>query len=290
MSDVQKIYELIRRSEMNDWVGGSDPEAVGNACRSILDRYLTINANSRLLDFGCGIGRVLLSVLNHMPSVGRVTGFDIMPQVIRFCDANIATAFPQSSFDLIQGSNDHYDQFVLAAGAAVAKTREQVEREYNSSFSGAYAFSVFTHVEMGDFRSLLKLVKGLLEPGGEFLFTSFLLTSDSRQAIEQRSGLFPFGETAFEADGKVFIGNVHDRLGFIAFDMALVQQMVFDAGLVITHVEHGSWTGSGFSPSLQDVIVCRRPSARTGETRHVPTVARPVRTAAAYPFPRAASR
>jgi len=280
MSDVQKIYELIRQSEMNDWVGGSDPEAVGNACRSILDRYLTINSNSRLLDFGCGIGRVLLSVINHTPSVGRITGFDIMPQVIRFCEANISTAFPQSSFDLIQGSNDHYDQFVSAAGASVAKAHEQLQREYNSSFTGAYAFSVFTHVEMSDFRSLLKLVAGLLEPGGEFLFTSFLLTPYSRQSIEQNSGLFPFGETAFEADGKVFIGSVPDRLGFIAFDMALVEQMVFEAGLVITHVEHGAWTGSGFSPSLQDVIVCRRPRERTGETKHVPTVARPARTAA----------
>ena len=281
MADIQKVYQLIRQSEMNDWVGGSDPEAVGNACRGILDRYLTINAGSRLLDFGCGIGRVLLSVLNHTPTVGRVTGFDIMPQVINFCDEHIASAFPQTSFEVIQGSNDHYDQFVSAAGVTVAKNREQLQSTYGSTFTGAYAFSVFTHVEMSDFRSLLELVGGLLEPGGEFLFTSFLLTPYSRQAIEQRSGLFPFGETAFEGNGSVFIGNVSDRLGFIAFDMALVEQVVFDAGLVITHVEHGAWTGSGFSPSLQDVIVCRKPRERTGETQHVPTVARPARTAAA---------
>lgn len=281
MSDVQKIYDLIRQSEMNDWVGGSDPEAVGNACRGILARYITMDANSHLLDFGCGIGRVLLSVLNHTPSIGHVTGFDIMPQVISFCDTHIATTFAQTSFELIQGSNDHYDQFVAAAGAMGAKSPARLQTEFASTFSGAYAFSVFTHVEMADFRSLLKLVGELLQPGGEFLFTSFLLTPYSRQAIEQRSGLFPFGETAFEAEGSVFIGNVPDRLGFIAFDMALVEQMVFDAGLVITHVEHGAWTGSGFSPSLQDVIVCRRPRERTGEPKHVPTVARPPRTPSA---------
>ena len=277
MPNTHDIYELIRQSEMNDWVGGSDPETVGNACRSILSRYITIDANSRLLDFGCGIGRVLLSVLQHTPAVGKITGFDIMPQVIRFCDTHIASAFPQTSFELIQGSNDHYDQFVSAGGAAIAKGPSNLLADYGSSFTGAYAFSVFTHVEMADFRSLLVLVVSILQPGGEFLFTSFLLTPYSRQAIEQRTGLFPFGETAFEADGRVFIGNVPDRLGFIAFDMALVEQMVFDAGLVITHVEHGAWTGSGFSPSLQDVIVCRRPRERTGETKHVPTVVRPPR-------------
>lgn len=212
MSDVQRIYNLIRQSEMNDWVGGSDPEAVGNACYSILERYITIDADSRLLDFGCGIGRVTLSVLNHTPTVGHITGFDIMPQVISFCDANIATAFPRTSFEFIQGSNDHYDQFVAAAGATGAKNPVQLKTEFASTFSGAYAFSVFTHVEKADFQLLLKLVGGLLKPGGEFLFTSFLLTPYSRQAIEQKLGLFPFGETAFEAEGSVFIGNVSDRL------------------------------------------------------------------------------
>jgi hypothetical protein len=59
--------------------------------------------------------------------------------------------------------------------------------------------------------------------------------------------------------------------------LALVEKMVFDAGLVITHLEHGAWTGSGFSSSLQDVIVCRKPNIKTGSVQHVPTVARPPR-------------
>lgn len=279
MSDVSRIYDLIKQSEMNDWVGGSDPELVGNACYGILNRYISMNESSRLLDFGCGIGRVLLSVLKHRASVTQITGFDIMPQVVKFCEANIAPAFPNSSFELIGGSNDHYDQFINAAGSNVAINNEQVVHKYAGKFSGAYAFSVFTHVEMDDFRSLLKLLVRLLEPGGELLFTAFLLTPFSRRAIDQRVCLFPFGDTAYEADGMVFTGNITDRLGFIAFDLALVEQMVFEAGLVITHVEHGAWPGSGFSSSLQDVIVCRRPYESTGAIQHVPTVARPPRAA-----------
>ena len=271
------IFELMRQSEMNDWVGGSDPEAVGDACQRILQRYIAIGPQSRLLDFGCGVGRVLLSVLKHQPAVGAITGFDIMPPVVRFCESHIASAFPRASFQLIQGSNDHYDQFIAAGDALVAKTREQVLAGYGSAFSGAYAFSVFTHVELADFRSLLALLFELLEPGGELLFTSFLLTPYSRRAITERTALFPFGETAWEQDGAIFIGNRSDRLGFIAFDLALVEQMVFDAGLVITHVEHGSWTGANFSASLQDVIVCRRPRVRTGPVQHVPIVPRAAR-------------
>lgn len=281
MTDVSSIYDLIRKSEMNDWVGGSDPEAVGDACYGILKRYVTMNASSRLLDFGCGIGRVLLSVLKHQPGIGHVTGLDIMPQVIRFCDEQIATVLPRTSFELMQGSNDHYDEFIKAAGAASPRSQAEILKAYGSHFTAAYAFSVFTHLEKADFKSLLGFLAQVLEPGGELLFTGFLLTPYSRRAIEQRDTLFPFGETAYEEDGQIFVGNVSDRLGFIAFDLALVEQMVFDAGLVITQVEHGSWTGAGFSSSLQDVIVCRRPRVRVGDVQHVPTIARPARASAA---------
>jgi SAM-dependent methyltransferase len=277
MTTIAGIYSLIKQTEMNDWVGGSDPEAVGDACFGILDRYIAVNKDSKLLDFGCGIGRVLLSALKHRPNLGHVTGFDIMPQVIDFCNSAIRPSFANTSFQLIGGSNDHYDQFIRAAGSNAALSNDRVVSQYANTFTGAYAFSVFTHVELVDFRGLLQLLEQLLLPGGELLITAFLLTPYSRESINKRLSLFPFDKDAYEQDEQVFIGNTNDRLGFIAFDLTLVEKMVFDAGLVITHIEHGAWTGSGFSSSLQDVIVCRKPNLKTGAVQHVPTVARPPR-------------
>jgi SAM-dependent methyltransferase len=275
MSSTARIFDEIRRSEMNDWVGGADPEAVGEACSAILNHYLTINANSRVLDFGCGVGRVMLSVLKHKPEVGYLTGFDIMPQVIRFCDEHIASTFPRTKFELIQGNNDHYDQFIASAGASTPKSHALLLRDYASAFTDVYAFSVFTHVEMADFLSLLRLLSNLLAPGGTLLFTAFLLTPYSRHSIQQGTTMFPLSGATTEDQGNVLIGNASDRLGFIAFDLRLVQQMVFEAGLIITHMEHGSWADAQFSASLQDVIVCRRPIKQTGPVRQVETIARP---------------
>jgi len=278
MSNTSRIFDQIRQSEMNDWVGGSDPEAVGDACRNILCRYVPINASSRLLDFGCGVGRVLLSVLKHQPEVTRIVGFDIMPQVISFCDSHIASAFPQTAFDLVHGDNDHYDRFIAAAGASVPKSHASLLSEYASAFTGIYAFSVFTHVEMADFRSLLGLLSKLLEPAGILLFTAFLLTPHSRHSIQQGATRFPLSNNAIEAQGNILIGNPADRLGFIAFDISLVEQMAFEAGLIITHIEHGSWVDGQFSDSLQDVIVCRRPVEKTVPVHLAPTVSRAPRT------------
>ena len=96
-------------------------------------------------------------------------------------------------FQLILGSNDHYDQFITAARKTVAQSRDETIASYGSYFSGACAFSVFTRAERVDFLALLKLLAALLQPGGELLFTAFLLTPYSRNAIERRASLFPFG-------------------------------------------------------------------------------------------------
>ncbi len=62
----------------------------------------------------------------------------------------------------------------------------------------------------------------------------------------------------------MFDHNQNDRLGFIAFDPERVEQMVFDAGL--DHHSRGTRIMGGgnvyFSPSMQDVIICRRPIER----------------------------
>jgi SAM-dependent methyltransferase len=236
-----------------------------------------------LLDFGCGVGRVMLSVLKYHPDISRVSGFDIMPQVIQFCDSHIASSFPTTSFELITGSNDHYNDFIAAAGTTGAKSHAQLQAQYAGAFSGIYAFSVFTHVELADFRALLKLLSNLVEPGGQVLFTAFLLTPSSRRAIRERRALFPFAEGPLDTEGDTFVGNATDRLGFIAFDQSLVAQATFDAELVIHHIEYGSWAGTIPSQNLQDVIVCGKPLANSAPVQHVPVVARDRRRAPASP-------
>ncbi len=274
--DIKSIYDQLRGTEMNDWVGGSDPEIVGDACFSLVKQYIALDQNSRVLDFGCGIGRVALALAKRAPAINGLVGFDIMPQVIDFCRTHITPAVPWASFELVAGSNDHYDEFIRAAGQVEAKTKDEIQQRYAASFTGAYAFSVFTHLEQSDFARQLAFVRDLMVPGGEFMFTCFLLTPYSRRAIAEQTATFAFDQSLirYENDGQVFIGDSADRLGFIAFDTALVEQMVLYAGLVLTKTERGAWTGSRMSASLQDIVVCRRPLQASGELQRTPTVAR----------------
>jgi tRNA1(Val) A37 N6-methylase TrmN6 len=73
----------MRQSEMNEWVGGADPELAGEVCASILLRHVPVDSNTRLLDLGAGIGRVALAVVRQRPQLKSLTGFDIIPRMVR---------------------------------------------------------------------------------------------------------------------------------------------------------------------------------------------------------------
>jgi SAM-dependent methyltransferase len=258
---ISQIFEKMRSTEMNNWVGGSDPEAVGDASAEIVRRLMPVSSESRVLDLGCGIGRGMLSLLRGgLPA--QVVGMDIMPPVISFCQENIAPHFPQVSFDLIEGSNDHYDQFI---DGAARKPLEQVKLEYKGIFNIAYAFSVFTHVDRKDFVDLLKLVETMLAPGGYFLFTCFTLNEFSRKMIDHRQTIFPLVDKVYVDGGDVLWGDKADPLAFIAFDKALIEAMAWEAGLAIMKVEYGCWMGGGIGSSLQDVVIVRKPLPMAGQ-------------------------
>jgi SAM-dependent methyltransferase len=256
MADLAPIYDLMRGSELNERVGGADPEQVGRFCHHNITLNMEIKPGDRILDFGCGIGRVLLQVANKADPSATIVGMDIMPEVIEFCRDHVTAAFPNVSFELIEGANTHYDKFI---DRPAARSKREIIDIYGASFSKAYAFSVFTHVDQPDFPTLLSFVKDLLADHAEFLFTCFILTAYSRAAIRNQTATFKFGDMAFESNEKIFVGNRRDRLAFIAYDIGFLEDMIHRAGFVIAHVHYGAWRGCGFGSSLQDVVVVRKP-------------------------------
>ncbi|MCW2366814.1 SAM-dependent methyltransferase [Sphingobium sp. B7D2B] len=256
MNDISRIFEKLRDSQMNDWIGGSDPEVVGDAMADIIRRLIPFDENSRMLDFGCGIGRGMLALYKEGVVPAQSVGVDIMPPVIEFCRENIESALPGTSFELIEGSNDHYDRFI---GDEPRKSIDQFTKDYEGRFTHGYAFSVFTHIDRKDFEDVLSTVSKVLAPGGKFLFTCFTLTQFSRYMIDREQPVFPLSDRVLVDNGEVLWGHKSDPLAFIAFDKNLLEQMVWNAGLAITKVDYGCWMGGQIGSSLHDLIVVTKP-------------------------------
>lgn len=243
---------------MNDWVGGADPELAGDFSAEILLSHIPVATGTRLLDFGCGIGRVALSVLRRKPELTALTGIDIVPRMVTFCRDKIGANFANANFELLSDKNDHYERYERSASDA-PRSREDLGATYAGTFDGAYAFSVFTHIDIDDFVSLLRFVGTLLKPGGYFLFTAFALTPFSRSQLASGRTNPVFKKLHFEQNNSVFIGAPKDRLAFIAYDLNRIEAMIWEAGLIPTGIEYGQWRSDQMSRTYQDVFVCRRP-------------------------------
>lgn len=254
MTENREPFEEMRKSSLNARVGGADPEAVGAACFQLIDSHLQLAPDSKILDFGCGIGRVLHYVATQR-KISQIVGMDIMPDVIEFCRTHIAPSNQYAHFELIADTNDHYDRFGTNRGI----TKEQNRNKYQDYFDEVYAFSVFTHVDYDDFSSLLADIRNFLKPGGKFLFSAFALTNHSKSMIDLKRTQFGFEEGGFERSGAIIVGKHDDRLAFIGYELSIIEKFIFDAGLVLNTFEAGTWTGSGVGRSLQDLFVCERP-------------------------------
>ncbi len=171
-----RIFELQQQSPVNRLVGGGPVRGIATGNLEVVAANVPLQPNSRLLDFGCGIGRTAAILANAVPS-GEVVGIDIMRDAIGFCVQHIAPVMRNTRFHLLDGSNPLYDRHngdaSVAAGPAPADAVELASR-YARHFDGAIAFSVFTHFDPAMARRYLAFLYTVTRPRGWVLLTAFL--------------------------------------------------------------------------------------------------------------------
>ena len=115
--------------------------------RSAADRNgAPLESAGRMLDFGCGCGRVLRHW--HELDRTRVHGCDIDPRMVAWCAENLP--FAQVTVNALSPPLPYED----------------------SSFGLVHAFSVMTHLSEELQHAWLKELRRILRPGGYFLFST----------------------------------------------------------------------------------------------------------------------
>lgn len=246
---------------MSDWVGGGDPRLVAEQNRDILVRAAALRPDSMVLDFGCGIGRTSVSILDRLSAAGRLTGVDIVPRMIQFCKGSISAEYPNSRFHLLAEENPQYAQFKLdAAGEADARpsTHEQFIEAHGAQFDAICAFSVFTHMDNQMTRRNLRFLKRCIAPLGHLVITVFLLDPYSRRMMRDGFAFRAFEPPPGEGDSIYFADEDHP-LALVAYTQDNLAGHLLESGFAIESVLAGNWCKRAPAPiqSFQDVIVAR---------------------------------
>jgi SAM-dependent methyltransferase len=124
-------------------------------------------AGKRVLDIGCGQGRLAIGALRVL---GRVdyTGLDVDRRSVEWCRRHLQQENPSYRFEHIDVQNDRYNPTGVPLDERFRLAIPDSEADI------VYLYSVFSHMTEPDMRVYLAEVRRVLAPGGRVFFTTFV--------------------------------------------------------------------------------------------------------------------
>lgn len=247
------IYQKMLDRGLNHIVGGGDPWEVARQNFTALHYLTQLQPTMRILDFGCGCGRVAVPLLDFLSPEGRYVGVDIIPAMVEFCHREIASEYDNASFYLSPDHNGMYDKFKQADGSELPRLAKLAELG-EASFDVIIAFSVFTHLTHKDASRYLALLAKLLKPGGKLFASCFLINESSRELLREGKSTTPFGTDVTE-DKQTYYADCQEPLTCVGFPERELEAMGHACGLEPFVTYYGHWCGRAPRHSFQDIMV-----------------------------------
>lgn len=207
-----------------------------------LTKYLRLSSNlhahSRVVDIGCGLGRMAYPISQIISPPGSYFGFDPMPDAVDWC-RNQFKDYPHFTFCEVDLFNDLYNR-------KGAQAQEFTFPLAHSSADVILAISVFTHLLPEETVRYLAEIKRILAPGGHAFVTFFLLPATP--VSSSFSFRHAFGHYSLMSR-KVARANV-------AYQYPWLEEQLQNCGLIAKTKQLGSWQQGGPAAwDFQDILV-----------------------------------
>ncbi len=229
-------------------VGGSDFGATGQEFLNLFIQIGNLQPDERILEIGCGSGRMAITLTSHLSRAGSYTGVDITRQSIVWCQRNISRRHSNFSFLHADLYNKRYNPY----GRHLAK--EYTFPFGNESFDFIFLTSVFTHLLPEDTENYLCEIARLLRRDGRGFFTFFLLNGIQQSLAKQGHNDINFNY----GTGPCRTRDAAIPESAVAYDETCLLQLLSECRLELRTVHYGTWSGREDGLSYQDVLLVRR--------------------------------
>jgi SAM-dependent methyltransferase len=229
----------------------------GEEWSMLLRVYGQIQRESRLLEIGCGLGRVAFPLRYLLSREGRYEGFEIVREKVEFLQKHFQPLYPNFRFTWANVRNTYYNP----TGEIEA---HQYRFPYSEgSFDLMFAASVFTHMLPQNTAHYFAEAARVLKPGGRCLFSFFLL--DLYRPGQPRPHGFARPDFDFDfhlpEHGDTFAMAVPDNPEqMTAYRRVFLAQLAKEAGLSVAQEPvPGLWSGSSATwAGAQDLLVLQK--------------------------------
>jgi ubiquinone/menaquinone biosynthesis C-methylase UbiE len=245
-----KTSDPVPPKKLVKWVGPGDFEARGQEFMDYFVDLMRLKPDETVLDVGCGCGRMAVPLTKYMSAGAVYEGFDVMPELIKWCTKNITSRHPNFHFQVADIFNKVYNP----EGKYMS---HEYEFPYgDESFDFVFLTSVFTHMLPRDMNRYFAEIVRVLKPRGRSFITYFLLNDESRQLMAKGASELDF---KYDYEGCKIISTKTPESA-IAYEEANVLELYQNHSLIVNEpIRYGSWSGRQEGLSFQDIIVSGSP-------------------------------
>lgn len=184
---------------------------------SRLESMANLSPESRLLDWGCGAGRLALGLVERFRHIRGYCGVDAQRHLIQWAERHIGKR-EGFDFKFVDVANERYNPN--------GERGHHIPGE-SSSFDVFYAYSVFSHLTGADSAGYLREVSRLLGSDGKAFLTAFV-----------EEGVPPEAENPAGYGPVQWTGPLH----CVRYEQSHFESLATEAGLAVVHFEHGGET------------------------------------------------
>ena len=139
--------------------------------------YCQLTSDSRLLEVGCGAGRLPIGLKLTYPTINRYLGLDVNKPRIDWCREHLGEQ-GKYEFEHVDVENSRYNP-----GGELGQSDCQIPAA-SESIDCIYLFSVFSHLFEEDIRDYLQEFRRVLSKNGSVFLTAFV-DDKADKAVEE---------------------------------------------------------------------------------------------------------
>lgn len=201
--------------------------------------------SDKVLDVGCGVGRMTYGLVNYLDSSARYEGFDIVPDLIEWTQQEISTRHQNFRFQHVPVFNSFYNP------TGHLQPTEFIFPYSDGYFDFIFLTSVLTHMPGEVVRHYMDEIRRVLKTNGRALLTCFLLNEESSSLIARKKSTLDLSLS--HGEGKVLSRKNPDHA--IGFEEGLFKDWLETRDLKVADTLYGNWCGRPNYVSYQDMLV-----------------------------------